>query len=347
MSKNPYSDLPDTSFWRRAVSASQDMIDPVIEPRFTFQASDLVATAGSCFAQHISRALVSRKFNYYISESGPAERQFGVFSARYGNIYSVRQLLQLFNRAYALFEPFDCAWRRPDGRYADPFRPQVEPGGFADPEAVIAERTRHLEAVRTMFENCNIFIFTLGLTEAWYSKRDGAVFPLAPGVVASPDHDDIIFHNFTFGEMLMDLESFVRKLRCVNPDVRILFTVSPVPLIATYERRHVLVSTIASKSTLRAVADELVRRDPGIDYFPSYEMIAAHPSGGRHYTPDLRDVTEQGVRSVMEIFCRHYLSDGAVRPPPSQIKLMRDASAREAALIALGEIICDEEAIDE
>ena len=35
-----------------------------------------------------------------------------------------------------------------------------------------------------MFEQSEIFIFTLGLTEAWRSKKDGAVFPLAPGVSA-------------------------------------------------------------------------------------------------------------------------------------------------------------------
>ena len=39
-------------------------------------------------------------------------------------------------------------------------------------------------AVREMFERLDVFVFTLGLTEAWRSRIDGAVYPLAPDVVA-------------------------------------------------------------------------------------------------------------------------------------------------------------------
>ena len=34
------------------------------------------------------------------------------------------------------------------------------------------------------FRDLDVFVFTLGLTEAWVAKADGAVFPLAPGVVS-------------------------------------------------------------------------------------------------------------------------------------------------------------------
>ncbi len=39
----------------------------------------------------------------------------------------------------------------------------------------------HLAAVRRMFEESHLFIFTVGLTEIWESTVDGAVFPVAPG----------------------------------------------------------------------------------------------------------------------------------------------------------------------
>ena len=109
---------------------------------------------------------------------------YGVFSTRSGNLYTARALLQLFDRAYGELVPRDSAWLRPDGRYADPFRPQIEPAGFATVAELIASREVHLAAVRTMFEQLGILIFTLGLTEAWRSTIDGAVFPLAPGVTA-------------------------------------------------------------------------------------------------------------------------------------------------------------------
>ncbi|HEX3942955.1 MAG TPA: hypothetical protein VHW69_02600, partial [Rhizomicrobium sp.] len=55
---NPYSTLPDRAFWRRAVSSvDAAKFDPVTEVPFTIAPGDKVATAGSCFAQHISRTL--------------------------------------------------------------------------------------------------------------------------------------------------------------------------------------------------------------------------------------------------------------------------------------------------
>jgi hypothetical protein len=155
---NPYSGLQDYRFWRRSVSnVERHLFDPVVNAKFKLARDDRIATAGSCFAQHISRRLVQVGFNYFVSESGGdlpvadrTTRNFGVFSARYGNIYTTRQLLQLFDEAFGLRVPQDQTWRRPDGRFVDPFRPQIEPDGFKDPFAVVASRSDHLKFVRDM-----------------------------------------------------------------------------------------------------------------------------------------------------------------------------------------------------
>jgi hypothetical protein len=326
------------------VAIDPNDVDPVVEARFRIGREDRVATCGSCFAQHISRTLAERGFNYLVTEPGETARNFGVYPARFGNIYSVRQLLQLFRRAYGLFEPVDSAWRREDGRFVDPFRPQVEPAGYANPDEVGRDRETHLAAVRTMFETCDVFIFTLGLTEAWHSTRDGAVFPLAPGVAGMPEHSDFTFHNFSVAEMVEDLTLFISSLRLVTPPVRILLTVSPVPLIATYEPRHVLVSTMASKAALRVVADEITRQQEGVDYFPSFEIITGPHYGYRFFASDLREVRPEGVARVMDIFARHYMTTGTVerRTYGAAVAVARDAS--EMAQVA--QIVCDEEAIE-
>ena len=256
---HPYADLPDNAFWRRAIS---EEIDPVVEAPFRIGQTAAIATAGSCFAQHISRVLDESGYRYLVTETQGAGA--GVFPARFGNIYTPRQLLQTFERAYATFRPVDQAWRRDDGAFVDPFRPRIDLEGFASAEAVEAARAGHLAAVREMFEACSVFIFTLGLTEAWVSTRDGAVFPLAPGVAGGEPGEGYAFHNFTVEEMVADLRAFVRKLRVVNPTVSLILTVSPVPLVATYEPRHVLVSTTYSKAALRVAADAgaLFRRGP-------------------------------------------------------------------------------------
>ncbi len=125
--KNPYAGKPDHHFWRRSVSGcGPEQVDPVVRVPFGIACSDRVATAGSCFAQHIARHLQATRFRYFVSEDRPAfpfseGENYGTFSARYGNVYAVRQLWQLFQRAYGMFAPQDTAWRRADGRFIDPF----------------------------------------------------------------------------------------------------------------------------------------------------------------------------------------------------------------------------------
>lgn len=317
---HPYADLPDTAFWSRTVGAGAfDMNAVPLETEgFAIHATDRVVSAGSCFAQHLARQLPARGFQYLVTETGPEERQFGVYPARFGNIYTVRQLRQLFERAYGLFEPKDVAWRWGDA-WVDPFRPNVEPAGFATIDALLADRATHLAAVRRMFEQCDVFVFTLGMTEAWVSDADGAVFPLAPGVHGGPDGAaSCHFHNFSVPEMVEDLQCFVRRLRLLNPSVKLVLSVSPVSIAATYEPRHVLVSNSYTKSALRVVADMTVRGDARASYFPSYECAAGHHTAGRYFQPDMRHVTAEGVHDVVEYFTRLYLTPGSPGETPVQ-----------------------------
>ena len=103
------------------------------------------------------------------------------YSARYGNIYTARQLRQLFERAYALRVDRDQSWVRPDGRFVFPTRPKEFPEGLASVEDLQTQRDRHHAAVREAFETCSVFIFTLGLTEAWICDQDGMAAPVSPG----------------------------------------------------------------------------------------------------------------------------------------------------------------------
>jgi hypothetical protein len=90
----------------------------------------------------------------------------------------------------------------------------------------------------------------------------------------------------------------------VNPRMRFLLTVSPVPLTATAEKQHILAATTYSKSVLRAAAGFLAQTRQDVDYFPSYELIAQFPTHGKFYESNLRSVKKEGVDFVMAHFER-------------------------------------------
>jgi hypothetical protein len=351
---HPYRELPETAYWRRAVAGKGPAVDPLSGGFLTLGRDDKVATAGSCFAQNIARYLKRSGFNYMVNESAhpilPAEVAqrygYGLFSARYGNIYTARQLLQLFDRAYGAFVPAEDIWpaAEGDGRVVDPFRPTIEPGGYASEAELRADRTHHLAKVREMFETLDIFVFTLGLTEGWESRVDGAVFPICPGVSGGRfDPEAHAFHNFRVGEVTADLAAFIARLRGVNPAARIILTVSPVPLVATASGNHVLAATTYSKSVLRAAAQEIAEDHENVFYFPSYEIITGAPAAGRYFADDMRNVTEEGVAQVMSVFLRH--AAGVDLPAP----VAATPETRDVTLDAAKEwaqVMCDELLLD-
>ncbi len=351
-STHPYSGIPAHQNWRKAVAAVQASdVDPVVNFKFRIGANDLVSTAGSCFAQHVARALVRNGLQYQITETPPpgttaeqaARRNFGVFSARYGNIYTPKQLMQLIARAYGQFTPIDAAWKRSDGKLVDPFRPEIEPDGFVTKTEVLASRDEHLASVRRMLETTDVFVFTMGLTEGWRRKADGAVFPLAPGVVAGEMTDDYEFVNYNAAEVVADVRAAFEAVTRINPRCRFILTVSPVPLVATFERRHVLTATTYSKSVLRAAASEIAASGDNVDYFPSYEIITGAFNRGAYFAEDLREVKPEGVAHVMRLFMKHAVEPAthAKSAGPDQ---ENSVDRRQAE--SMMEVVCEEERLD-
>lgn len=337
---NPYLMLNDSNFWKRSISkiAAKD-VDPVVKPKFSISVSDKVATAGSCFAQHVSQRLTGAGFSWENFEKPPATltseeavvNGYGVYSARFGNIYTSSQLVQLFQRAFSLKSFDDSPWLDNAGKIIDPYRPYIQPSGFSSLDEYYSDLDIHLAAVREMFKNLSVFVFTLGLTECWVRVADSAVLPFHPGVLkACVNSEDFVFKNMNVDEVVSDLILFKSLLVEINPDAKILVTVSPVPLIATYGQGHVLTQTTYSKSVLRVAAEIFTQKFDNAAYFPSYEIVSSHYNRGAYYAEDLREVNSTGVDHVMHLLLKHYTYNNNL-----------SSSEYEEA-----RVVCDEENLD-
>ncbi|QXI25599.1 GSCFA domain-containing protein [Pseudomonas vanderleydeniana] len=308
---NPYQFLSPRSFWRSAVAQQtvQGMSE-LWQPQFDIERDDAIVTAGSCFAQHIGRALVERGMNWIDSEPAPiglseAEckaRHYGVFSFRTGNLYTPAMLRQWLEWCLGRQDMPEEVWSR-DGRYFDPMRPMVEPDGYPSRQALLEARQVTRQAMKAALVRARVFVFTLGLTEAWVNRRTGLVYPVCPGTLQGTfDPDAHALRNFGFVDSHREMSMAVELLRSVNPRIRVLLTVSPVPLTATATGQHVLTATTYSKSVLRAVAGQLCEEQREIDYFPSYEIITGTPFKAAFYQANQREVTTEGVAFVMRQF---------------------------------------------
>lgn len=307
--KNPYTNLPDKAFWKPSVAKkSMFEISELWDPKFYINQS--VVTFGSCFAQHIGNAMKQRGFQWLSTEIAPfglSEKDcklfnYNIFSARTGSIYTTTLLKQWTDWALDKKEVPNEVWEK-NGRYYDPFRPRIEPNGFASPEEVCQSLNQAIASFKESIEKAHYFMFTLGLTESWINTELNYEYPMCPGTVSGDfDATKHKFVNQQFYQIISALSQSMEMMRGVNPQLKFILTVSPVPLMATNSNQHIVVATMASKSTLRAVTNQLATNRGYVDYFPSYEMINSPVFKGAFFESNQRSVNLNGVNFVMDNF---------------------------------------------
>ena len=243
-----------------------------------------VVAFGSCFAGHISRYLRERGFNLL----GRGLKR---------NAYIIRCGEGMVN-SFAIRQQFEWAFE------ARPFEAGLwrdKAGQLMRPEEDIRDETL------AIFRSADVFILTLGLSEVWYDKANGDVFWRA----IPADSFDPARHGFrvsTVPENLDNLRTIVALIRRHRPGAKIVLTLSPVPLVATFRPVSCVSANAVSKSVLRVAIDELMREGvPDLYYFPSFEIVTSYFRDP--YALDNRHVRPEVVATIMAAFARHYVTE--------------------------------------
>lgn len=90
-----------------------------------------------------------------------------------------------------------------------------------------------------------------------------------------------------------------------KPNLRMIITVSPVPLNRTFTNQDVIVANTTSKSTLRSAAHAFCEATERVDYFPSFEA-AMYSEPSIVWEGDRRHVTDFMVGEIIRIFMERY-----------------------------------------
>lgn len=316
----PYNDLPEKAFFRNAVLRQGDL-DGASDKTLQLTASTKVMSAGSCFAARIATFIKKSGIHYLEANDRSAaddsvrEETPNQFSLRYGNIYTVRHLLQLLQRATGALMTEPPVASDKNGRYRNLARPAVL--SYASIDALRADDRDHLNNLMTLLRQADVFIFTLGLTEYWVDTQLDLALPTTPGC-GYGDYDPARhqFRNASLADVTHELAQSFALLRQINPRLKILLTLSPVPLVATYTAVSAVEATFYSKSLLRqAIAQAMAEWPHGnVTYFPSYEIITNPHVIRENFESDMRSISDAGVARVMAQFRRRFMDDSAAAP---------------------------------
>lgn len=249
--------------------------EPLIGP------STRITAFGSCFAHHLSVWLAERNFN--ILNDDPR-----------GVAHIVRMAEGMVN-TFAIAEQF--RWALENVRYEGEFWHGYDAESFGYTEEIRVE-------TRSILLSTDVFVITLGLSEIWYDEVTGGVFWRAvPQRTVDPARHK--FRVATFDENKTNIDAICRLIATHCPRAKVILTVSPVPLVATFRPGSCLVANSASKALLRAALDEVYRQWPHKDflyYWPSYELVL--DVFDNRWEADRRHVKREVLDFVMTAFER-------------------------------------------
>jgi hypothetical protein len=271
-----------------------------------------VLAFGSCFAVYFIKFLAQHGYNRWQlpteKHSHSEENLLLAAPAYFENIFVI---VQQFRWAFSEFTPNAKLW-------------------FAKDKRQFEATEERREKARRSFEEGDVFVMTLGLSEIWFDQIEGEpMWRTIPARLYEPGRH--VCRRATVAETLASLYELDALVDRYLPGKRFIFTLSPIPLIATFRDQSAVTANQASKAILRAALDEFigdleVARKSRYHYFPSYELVFHlfdHP-----FLPDNRHIRPEVAEAVLDIFSILY-TDLPVEEAP--------ISARDSHVLLLEE----------
>ena len=110
--------------------------------------------------------------------------------------------------------------------------------------------------------------------------------------------------RLSVSEIISQWNSLIKRLKEINPGMRIIFTVSPIRHI-----KDTLHGNQLSKATLLLAIDEICAANPDTGYFPAYEILIDDLRDYRFYSTDMLHPSESAIEYIREKFSDFYFGN--------------------------------------
>ncbi len=265
---------PDNPKMVAHTAAANHVIDGWAPETPAIDGNTKITAFGSCFAANISKWLGKR--NYRVSAEDPDAQDAYVVRIGEGMVNS-----------FVIRQQFEWAWENRS------FDEDLWHG--YDKEVYGYDENVRLQT-KALFDDTDVFILTFGLSEIWYdAQTDNVFWRTVPKEAFDPERH--LFRVSTVEENRDNIAAIYQLIRKHRPDAKVIMTLSPIPLIATFRDTSCITANSVSKSVLRVAIDEVMReyKDDGhLFYWPSFELImdvfrAPFKEDRRHIDPQILD----------------------------------------------------------
>lgn len=255
----------------------------VKQSRYNIDYNSKIITIGSCFSENIGNLLSINKFSTLINP-------FGILY----NPYSIKECLNKIIDNY-IFKNKDLI------QFQDKWYSFYHHGKFSDESHDIL-----LEKINLSINNSNEYL----------KKADYILITFGSAYVYEYINESLIVANChkipskSFRQYMLDLDNItnlwfelINKLTLFNPNIKIIFTVSPIRYL-----KYGIEMNQLSKSILIVMINKLKNNFSNIDYFSSYEIFMDDLRDYRFYKSDMIHPSDFAIDYIWEKFSQSYFN---------------------------------------
>lgn len=252
-------------------------------PGFTLDYHTRLMAVGSCFAENIGKRLAEGRFAIDLNPCGIVY-----------NPVSVAHVLERLIDEH-LWTEKELIWN--DGKWVS----FGHHGSFssADRTECLSKINGRLQQGRACLQRAGLLLITWGTSWVYRYRPDGKIVSNCHKFPAG----DFDRFRLSVAEITACYEHLLDQLRQLNPDLKVLFTVSPVRHWKDGAHGNQL-----SKSVLLLAIEQLMERREQVYYFPAYEIVMDELRDYRFYAEDMLHISEPAVDYIWTRFQETFFS---------------------------------------
>jgi len=248
--------------------------------------SSKILLVGSCFVENIGEKLDYFKFQ---NEINP-----------FGILFQPSAIATFFNRVHAqnFFAKSDLVFHNERWHCLEA---HSEKSGI-DPDKVLENLNNSLKSTLEFLKNATHVIITVGTAWGYRYKKTGKKVANCHKIPQTEFDKKLA----VIDDISTDLSSILGILNAINPQIKVVFTVSPV--------RHLkdgFVENQRSKAHLISAVHLILEKHDHADYFPSYELMMDELRDYRFYERDMLHPNAVAVDYIWNKFTSVYLTPQA------------------------------------
>ena len=245
--------------------------------------SERIMLFGSCFAENIGNLLVENKFSCDVNPFGILYNPLSVSQA-------LRQILS--GKRYEKSDLFYSGGLWHSWMHHSDF-------SAPSPEEGLALINSRLVKANEELEKTNWLVVPFGTSYVYIHQETQKVV----GNCHKQPEKTFARLRLNVSAIVEEWQDVLSKLRERNPDLKVLFTVSPIR-----HEKDGMHGNQLSKATLLLAIDELCRLCPECHYVPSYEILLDELRDSRFYADDMLHPSRMAVEYIWECFSKCYFS---------------------------------------